>query len=91
MGLFDFGSVDSPLGLLAALIKLLALAIFFRAILSWVIRDPYNPIMQALDAITEPILGPLRQVIPRMGMIDISPMVAILVLYVIAGMLSSAA
>lgn len=81
-----FGDINTIGGLIAALINLLALAIFFRAILSWVVRDPYNPIAQALDAITEPILQPLRQIVPRMGMIDITPMVAIILLSVIASM-----
>jgi YggT family protein len=58
-------------------------AIFFRAILSWFVRDPYNPLVNALDQITEPILAPLRRVVPRMGMIDITPMVAIFVLIAI--------
>ena len=90
MGLFpDFSNVNSLGGLLAALIQLLVLAIFFRAILSWFVRDPYNPIVRALDQITEPILEPLRRIIPRMGMIDISPLVAIILLSVIAGMVSS--
>ena len=87
MNIFDFGQINTIGGILAALIQLLSLAIFFRAILSWVIRDPYNPIAQALDAITEPILQPLRQVIPRMGMIDLTPLVAIIVLQVIASLL----
>jgi YggT family protein len=84
--IFDFGEINSLGGVLAALIQLLALAIFFRAILSWFVRDPYNPVVQALDAITEPILQPLRQIIPRMGMIDLSPLVAIILLSVIAGL-----
>jgi YggT family protein len=36
-----------------------------------------------LNEITEPILAPLRRVVPRIGMIDITPMVAIFVLYII--------
>ncbi len=82
----DFGSIDTIGGLLAALIQLLSLAIFLRAILSWVIRDPYNPIARALDTITEPILQPLRQIVPRMGMMDITPLVAIVLLSVIASL-----
>jgi YggT family protein len=62
---------------------LLIAAIFFRAILSWVNPDPYNPLVRALDQITEPILGPLRRVMPRIGMIDLTPMVAIFVLIAI--------
>jgi YggT family protein len=87
MGLFpNFSDVNSLGGILAALIQLLVLAIFIRAILSWVAPDPYNPIVRALDAITEPILQPLRQVVPRLGMIDITPLVAIILLSVIAGL-----
>ncbi len=82
----DFGSIDSLGGLLAAVIQLLSLAIFFRAILSWFVRDPYNPIVRALDTITEPILQPLRQIVPRMGMMDITPLVAIVLLSVIASL-----
>ncbi len=90
MGLFpDFSNINSLGGLLAAAIQLLVLAIFFRAILSWFVRDPYNPIVRVLDQITEPILEPLRRIIPRMGMIDISPLVAIVLLSVIAGMVAS--
>ena len=76
-----------PLSILAAIIQLLGLAIFFRAILSWFVRDPYNPIVRVLNSITEPILQPLRQIVPRMGMMDLTPLVAIIVLSVIGGML----
>ena len=84
----DFSNINSIGGILAALINLLALAIFFRAILSWFVRDPYNPIVQALAAITDPILQPLRQIMPRMGMIDLTPMVAIILLSVIASLVA---
>lgn len=45
--------------------------------------DPRSPVIRILDEITEPILAPLRQVVPRFGMVDITPMVAMLVLFVI--------
>jgi YggT family protein len=76
-------------GILAALVNLLAIAIFIRALLSWVAPDPRNPLVQALDAVTEPILQPLRQIVPRVGMIDITPLVAIVLLQVIAALLRS--
>lgn len=71
------------------LIQILAFAIFARAILSWFPIDRGGPVFQALDAVTEPILDPLRRIIPRIGMIDISPMVAMLLLLYIGGRLSS--
>ena len=86
MNIFDFGQLNTFGGILAALIQLLVLAIFFRAILSWFVRDPSNPIVQALDAITEPILQPLRQIVPRVGMMDLTPFVAIILLQVIASL-----
>jgi YggT family protein len=66
------------------LTQLLTAAIFFRVILSWFQMDPRNPLISLLDQITEPILSPLRRVIPRLGMIDIAPLVAIILLQVIA-------
>jgi len=83
--IFDVTTIG---GILATLINLLAIAILIRALLSWVQPDPRNPIVQALDAITEPILQPLRQIVPRIGMIDITPMVAMIVLFIIAGLLA---
>jgi YggT family protein len=52
-----------------------------RALLSWVNPDPYNPIVQFLYKVTEPVLYPVRRVIGgyRLG-IDLSPLVVILVI-----------
>ena len=66
------------------LCQALAFIIFIRAILSWFPVSRYNPIVVFLDYITEPILAPLRRAIPRIGLIDITPMVAIIILLVIA-------
>ena len=57
--------------------------IFFRAILSWFPIDPRNPLVTLLYELTEPILAPLRNVIPRVGMIDITPLVAIILIQII--------
>jgi YggT family protein len=53
--------------------------IIIRARISWVNPDPYNPIVQALTKLTEPVLRPLRKLVPsyRLG-IDLSPIIAIL-------------
>ena len=51
--------------------------ILIRALISWVSPDPYNPIVQFLYRTTEPILQPIRRIIPPMG-IDISPIIAFL-------------
>lgn len=51
-------------------------AIVAQALLSWI--NPYTPIAPALDALTKPILNPIRQVIPSLNGLDLSPLVAIL-------------
>ncbi len=56
--------------------------IIIRALISWVNPDPYNPIVRMLHSITEPILYPIRRILPftlNLG-IDISPIIAILAL-----------
>ncbi len=54
--------------------------IIARALISWVNPDPWNPIVQFLERVTEPALSPIRRLIGwRMG-IDLSPMIAILIL-----------
>ena len=62
------------------LFQILVLAILVRALLSWFNLPPGNPIVNLLYDITEPILAPLRRVVPRIGMMDITPVVAILLL-----------
>ena len=61
------------------------LVIIARAIISWVQPNPYNPIVQALYRLTEPVLFPIRKVLAkRIGNIgiDLSPIVAIIFLRV---------
>ena len=70
------------------LLQVLTFAIFARAILSWISLSPTNPITVILNQITDPILAPLRRVVPRLGMIDITPLVAIVILQVLAEVLN---
>ena len=55
--------------------------IIIRALISWVNPDPYNPIVQALTRLTEPVLRPLRKLAPpyKTG-VDLSPLIAILII-----------
>ncbi len=52
--------------------------------MSWISFDPGNPFYAIIHEITEPVLAPIRQFMPRMGMIDLSPMVASILLMFIA-------
>lgn len=60
------------------------MAIFVRVIFSWIAFDPSNPLYIVVHDITEPILAPIRQLMPRIGMIDLSPMVASFLLILVA-------
>ena len=68
-------------------------AILGRVIMSWVSVDrssPFYPVVAIIYEITEPILGPIRSVLPNFGMIDLSPMVALLLMGLIRQILVSA-
>ena len=61
----------------------LTVIIVLRAVVSWFTVNPSNPFVVILNRITEPILVPLRRIIPRVGMIDITPVIAIALLFII--------
>ncbi len=66
---------------------MLHVAILGRVIISWLPISAENPIVTVLYQVTEPILGPIRAVLPRLGMLDFSPIVAILLIVVIQNVL----
>jgi len=58
--------------------------VIIRALLSWVSPDPYNPIVRFLYRVTEPVLRPVRRLIPMGNIgIDISPVIVIVVIYLL--------
>jgi len=61
----------------------LTVIIVLRAVVSWFTVNPSNPFVVILNRITEPILMPLRRIIPRVGMLDITPVIAIALLFII--------
>lgn len=67
--------------ILSAVLNVLSWLIIIRALISWVSPDPFNPIVQFLDRMTEPILSPIRRLIPFSMAIDISPIIAILLIW----------
>ncbi len=72
-------------GLLA---NLLIILIFIWVILSWIL-SPYHPLREALDRIVEPMLAPIRRVIPSVGMIDLSPMILMILIELASRILQS--
>lgn len=81
---------ETILSILLTLLQLLTFALIGRAILSWI--DPRGEwaISRILADVTEPIMAPLRRVIPPIGMIDISFIVAIILIQVLERLLRQA-
>ncbi len=65
------------------LTRALIFAIIARALASWFVQDQSNPIVQMLHDITEPIVGPVRRFMPSTGMMDFSPLVALILLQIL--------
>lgn len=70
---------------IVVLSQVLTFAILARAILTWFPVSRDNPVVAILFHVTEPILMPLRRIIPTIGFFDLSPMIAIIVLQVLSG------
>ncbi|HEY5648500.1 MAG TPA: YggT family protein [Nitrospiria bacterium] len=59
--------------------------IVIRAVISWVNPDPYNPIVQFLYRVTDPVLHRIRRFVPLIMGIDFSPIIAILIIVFLKG------
>jgi YggT family protein len=78
----------SLLAIVSIAFRLFQLLILGRILLSWLQLDPYNPIVQFIYNATEPILAPIKKVIPPAGMFDLSPIVAIVGAIIVQMLLS---
>ena len=63
------------LNLTRAILEVFSLLIFVRVVLSWVNPNPRNEVLLWVFKLTEPVLGPIRAIIPLRG-VDLSPIVA---------------
>ena len=73
--------IDGVATVLNIVLNIYLFIIIIRALISWVSPDPYNPVVQILHRITEPVLAPIRYRMPDMGGIDISPILVILAIF----------
>lgn len=84
-----FATQNGPGGLFKLLVAwtfdFLRIAILVRVVSSWLPVSPYSPWIHWSYAVSEPILKPLRQVIPAMGPIDITPIIAYFIIGFIQG------
>ena len=78
------GAVITALGfILYGLLSIYTLLIIIRIVFSWAMIGYTNRLMRFLVDVTEPLLGPLRRMIPPLGWLDISPIVAFLILFLL--------
>jgi YggT family protein len=68
--------------------RLLILLLIVHVVLTY-FMSPFHPIRQRIDSIIEPLLNPIRRVIPTMGMIDFSPLILILIIQVVGIVIKS--
>ncbi|MCP9495138.1 MAG: YggT family protein [Pyrinomonadaceae bacterium MAG19_C2-C3] len=84
-GMLYAGQEGKPIALVGYLLfgalSLYSLLIFIRIIFSWGMVSQVNPVMRLLVRATDPLLVPLRRIIPPLGMLDISPIVAFILIW----------
>lgn len=73
--------------IISALQQILILLVILSVILSY-FMDPYHPLRRGLDRLVEPMLNPIRRVVPLVGMLDFSPLVLIILIQVVGGLLA---
>lgn len=69
--------------LMRTVVWIFMVALIIQAIMSWVGNSYGNPMGSLLDSLTAPLLDPIRKFVPLIGMVDLSPLVAILLLQVV--------
>ncbi|MFZ3204984.1 MAG: hypothetical protein A3J25_12700 [Pseudomonadales bacterium RIFCSPLOWO2_02_FULL_63_210] len=73
----------SIIGVTALFIKVFFFALIISVILSWVAQGSHNPAAELINQICEPLLVPIRRILPSLGGLDLSPIVAFLILNLI--------
>jgi YggT family protein len=68
--------------------ELITLLVIMQVVLSY-FMSPFHPVRQFIDRIVEPMLRPIRRLLPQTAMIDFSPLVLIILLQVLSGVLKS--
>ncbi len=63
------------------------LVVFVAVVLSWLRLSPDNPVVRVIGALTEPVLVPIRKLLPDLGGIDFSPMILLVLVQIIKQLL----
>jgi YggT family protein len=68
--------------------QLLILLVVISVILSYFL-DPYHPIRRSIDSVVEPLLAPIRRVVPLIGFLDLSPLILIILIQLLSNIIVS--
>lgn len=71
------------INIIVVVANLISLLILARVLLSWIQVDRYHPVVKFLYDVTEPILAPVRNLMPQVGMMDFSPIIVFFLLQVV--------
>ncbi len=80
-----FIAVADAINLLA---NFLTILILLSVILSW-FMSPYHPLRAAIDRVVDPMLNPIRRIVPMAGMFDLSPLILMILIEFLARVLTS--
>ena len=78
--------IDILILFINAISQLLVVLVIVAAILSF-FMDPYHPIRRAVDGVVEPMLAPIRRIVPLIGALDFSPLVLIILSQLLSNIL----
>jgi YggT family protein len=68
--------------------QLLVVLVVISVILSY-FMDPYHPIRRSIDSVVEPMLAPIRRVVPLIGVLDLSPLILIILIQLLSNIIVS--
>jgi len=68
------------------LANLIVLLVIVNSILSYFL-SPYHPVRNALDRVVNPLLAPIRRIMPKVGIFDLSPLVLIIIIEILSSVL----
>jgi len=69
-------------------VRLITILVIIKVFLSY-FMSPYHPVRLFIDRVVEPMLSPIRKIIPSIGMVDISPLVLIVIVQIIGSVMIS--
>ena len=76
------------ISLINFIIRAFSLLVIVKVVLSY-FMSPYHPVREFIDRIVEPFLAPIRRILPPTGMLDFSPVVLLILLWLLGGILTT--